>query len=669
MIKIPIYGCKVSILFGCTLILASCTSCPHYAQEKKSVDVAHHTTSINTSYLLIDPAVPFHDLAKAHYTISDADILNFSFTNLAVWLNIQVENIDIHKKYLVIDNPHVTATQLFKTREGFYEPEQIIDQGRRLLIPLDTGNYSLQIKLQSSESLILPIVIVDQEQIIKDNVSTDVWQGLYLGVLITIMLYNIFLFFTLYDKIYLYYAIYSFFISLSFSHITGYISRILTEEAMWLDNFPVLVSCACISLTVFAFKFLDFPIRWVRAAISAILITLATIAVLMSFFDHHLQANQLTDLLGFCTAILLLLCGAYSLFISKFKPARFYLIAFTIFHAGAIVFVLKDFGVIPINPFTRNAAQIGNLIEVILLSIALADKIAHIQAERETAKERKKEQIQRYKDFVESQNIKLQQAIDERTGELKKANAMKDKFFSIVSHDLRDPLIVLAQYTDQYREKIQNNATNQDAQLLAIRLKNTVQKTISLTDNLLAWAKSQMALEAIHPKRINLAHHIRETIEELHQYALWKEIKIASSIIDIEVTFDENDLKFITRNLLSNAIKFSTPGSQILVSANQYSSRLSLIFNDHGVGISSEQITSIFMLDTSRRQKGTRGEEGTGLGLILCKEFAERNRAEIFIQSNSESGTVAILSIPLKIHSAETTVEMTPSIEEVKCST
>ncbi len=636
-------------------VFALMTSCSSREQKKigATKDSSSNTT-INVSYLQADPAAPLESVVRKNFATVKNGILNLSFTDLAVWVKVEIENHQLTKRSLVIDNPHVIAVQTLKVRKDIYQDEVVIDHGNKLVVPLDTGVYSLIVKLQSTESFILPISIVEEDQIREDARGSDIWQGLYMGVLITIMLYNIFLFCTLYEKIYLYYAIYSLFISLAFCHITGYIQRVLPEEVMWVDNFPLLVSGACLSLAVFAFRFLDFPIQWIKNVVLAIFISISGLALMLNALNYQLQANQFVDLLGFCTAILLFLCGAYSLFILKFKPARFYLIAFTIFHIGAVIFVLKDFSIIAINPFTRNAAQIGNMIEVILLSIALADKIALIRAERERAKERKKEQIQRHKDFVESQNTKLQQAVNERTAELKKANAMKDKFFSIVSHDLRDPLIILAQYTDEYKAKIENDAKDHDAHLLANKLNNTVQKTISLADNLLAWAKSQMALEAIHPKKINLKTHIRETIEDLHQYALWKEIKIISSIIDIEITFDENDLKFITRNLLSNAIKFSTAGSHILISANQYSSKLSLSFTDHGVGVSPEQITSIFMLDPSRRQKGTGGEEGTGLGLILCKEFAERNLAEIIIHSNRESGTVAILEIPLITRSGET---------------
>jgi two-component system, sensor histidine kinase LadS len=644
------------------------TSCSNREQKKtdQSEDRGAGNISVDVSYLQTDPATPFAALANENFIPVENQVLNFSFTDRAVWLKIGIVNSRVSKAFLIIDNPHVIAAEAFKISNGFYQTEKVIDQDTRLMVPLDTGKHSLVIKLQSNESLILPIALADEVQIINDSSSSDVWQGLYLGVLITIMLYNIFLFITLSEKTYLYYAIYALSMALSFCHITGYMSRVLPEGAMWLNNFPVLVTSACLSLTAFAFRFLDFPFRWIRAGVSLVLIFIAGTAVVLDFLNMALLANQVVDLLGFCTAISLFLCGAYSLFVLNFKPARFYLIAFTIFHAGAVVFVLKDFGILPINALTRNAAQIGNLIEVILLSIALADKIAIIRAERERSKERKKTQIQQHKDFVESRNVKLQQAVDERTAELKKANAMKDKFFSIVSHDLRDPLLMLARHTDEYKKKIENNANSRDAQLLAARLNNAVQRTISLTDNLLAWAKSQMALEALHPKKINLSGHIRNTIEELHQYALWKEVKITNSVIDLDIWFDENDLKFITRNLLSNAIKFSTPGSHILVSANQYSSRLSLSFTDHGVGIAEDQITSIFVLDPSRRQKGTGGEEGTGLGLILCKEFAERNGAEIIIQSNHKSGTVAILEIPLIVQPGEKKLEAPSMSGQVK---
>ena len=246
----------------------------------------------------------------------------------------------------------------------------------------------------------------------------------------------------------------------------------------------------------------------------------------------------------------------------------------------------------------------------------------------------------------------LEKIIDARTkellynnAELEKINQTKNKLFSIISHDLRSPfagvLGILELLSDE--ESGIEHARKKELLLMA---KNSAENTFELLENLLTWAHSQMKNTVSKPVRQELSGILRKNIELKETSAQQKEIELQSSFPDeLEARFDRDMVNAVVRNLLNNALKFTHPGGKIKISASRHNEEVRISIADTGIGINQEDLESIFY-DGNISRKGTLGEKGTGLGLIICREFVEKNAGRIWVTPNQPKGTVFHFTLP-----------------------
>jgi len=230
--------------------------------------------------------------------------------------------------------------------------------------------------------------------------------------------------------------------------------------------------------------------------------------------------------------------------------------------------------------------------------------------------------------------------------ELKETNATKDKLFSIIAHDLKNPIGNISAISNLLSESIKNNEKETTDELLSMISSQTKEST-ALLETLFEWAKSQTGQFSFNP----LSHHLKEIVAqviEIHQpAAILKKITIESIIPDEVMVFaDLNMLKTILRNLISNAIKFTYPGGLIQISAELKSNGTEIVVSDNGIGMDANALLSLFHIDNSNTTRGTADEKGTGLGLIICKEFIEKHGGNIKAESEKEKGTRFIFFLP-----------------------
>lgn len=225
-------------------------------------------------------------------------------------------------------------------------------------------------------------------------------------------------------------------------------------------------------------------------------------------------------------------------------------------------------------------------------------------------------------------------------------NAAKDKFFSIISHDLRGPtgsLSALLKYVDSNFDKFQPN----ELQELISTLTKSAEQVSDLLENLLIWARSQTGRMAFRPQRLNLAKSLEQAVNGVSAMAHTKEITINTKTTEeIFVTADSNMLQTILRNLLSNAIKFTPRGGKVELSyTQQKASQVHLSISDSGVGIDRSKISRLFNISNADNTPGTENESSSGLGLILVKDFVEKNNGTIAINSEVNKGTTVTVSL------------------------
>ena len=228
-------------------------------------------------------------------------------------------------------------------------------------------------------------------------------------------------------------------------------------------------------------------------------------------------------------------------------------------------------------------------------------------------------------------------------GELEDLNKLKDKLLSIVSHDFRGPLNSLRGTLNLF---LKGAITDEELNMLTENLVEKLDNTYNLLENLLNWAKSQMDGMKVYMKEIDLSTISKDCVDLLSPIADKKLVKIKNNIKEPIRAFADNEMvKLILRNLLSNAIKFTTAGNEVILEVKADKNFVTLSVKDNGLGISNEDQDKIFKLGNFST-RGTSNETGMGLGLLLCKDFVEKNGGNIWFKSELGKGTTFYFTLP-----------------------
>ncbi|MEA2078080.1 MAG: tetratricopeptide repeat protein [Candidatus Marinimicrobia bacterium] len=243
-------------------------------------------------------------------------------------------------------------------------------------------------------------------------------------------------------------------------------------------------------------------------------------------------------------------------------------------------------------------------------------------------------------------NRQANETLQKNQKQLQELNATKDKFTSIIAHDLKSPFNTILGFSsllERYSEKKDFEKIKE----FSGHLHQVSTQTYKLLENLLEWSQSQTGKITFTPKALDIRIPIKNAVDLMAPAAKRKQIEIISDVSTIVVLVDENMLHTILQNLLSNAIKYSHPGGKIFIKAEEKSGTLKLKIKDEGVGMGTDTIQKLFHIDETVSLPGTEGERGTGLGLILSKEFIERHRGEISVESEKDKGSCFIVELPL----------------------
>lgn len=240
-----------------------------------------------------------------------------------------------------------------------------------------------------------------------------------------------------------------------------------------------------------------------------------------------------------------------------------------------------------------------------------------------------------------------EEQLEQYASDLKELNATKDKFFKIIAHDLKNPFSGLLGASELLLNHIERYDIERIKKYVKIIFSSS-KSGYAILENLLEWSRAQTGNLAFNPDEFNLHDMVTENLRNVQAYAFNKDIDLVSKVKrDLKITADKNMLNTILRNLLNNAVKFTGKGGNILVSAIKENNHVTLAVKDSGVGMSEEEIGKLFRIDVKYSNIGTDNERGTGLGLILCKEFVERHGGRIWVESQTNKGSEFKLSIPL----------------------
>jgi len=287
------------------------------------------------------------------------------------------------------------------------------------------------------------------------------------------------------------------------------------------------------------------------------------------------------------------------------------------------------------NRFIRYYLLIGLSFAIILIGLLIFQ-----------SSERRKNS--RRLDEVNKQLIKTNKQLKRSEAELTESNRTKDQFFSIISHDLRNPLASMVSFV-RIMKRDYVSLDQEERTSLIDEFEKIVNRTGNLLENLLMWSRSQTGRLNIKPTTF-AARQILEENVDLHENALKSkniQLLLKENLPEILVMADLNMMHTVIRNLLSNAVKFTPTGGRIDIGYEQKDQMCVYFVHDTGIGIDPEKAKTLFELGSTFVRTGTASEKGSGLGLVLCKDFIEKNNGKIWFESKPDEGTTFYFSVPL----------------------
>ena len=279
--------------------------------------------------------------------------------------------------------------------------------------------------------------------------------------------------------------------------------------------------------------------------------------------------------------------------------------------------------------------------QLLLQQVQIEEKSKELRAHAENLKEVNDLLVDKQR-FIQLQSDKL----EESNRELLVLNSTKDRFFSIIAHDLRNPFHAVSGFSEILLRDYKKLPPEKVERFLTLINKSSVNGG-NLLENLLQWSRAQTGKISFEPIQLHLIGIVNNVVDLLEGEAQRKNIEIVQAIeLEMMAFVDENMLKTILRNLISNAIKFTPEKGTITIKALEKFPLIEISIIDTGVGISSQQMQLLFNVETNISTKGTASESGTGLGLILCKEFVEKNGGKIWVESEVGKGSEFKFTLP-----------------------
>jgi signal transduction histidine kinase len=505
---------------------------------------------------------------------------------------------------------------------------------------------SFYVKVVSTSAIQVPLTIWSAEGLRDSMYSSQFANGLFYGIILIMIAYNLFLFISIRDRTILYYVMALITGGLVIAYFNGYGFFYLNPEFPEFNRIVAAVASPLFILSSVALTRSFLELRrfsfWLDRTLMAVGIVAVIIALLKIGVGDYISyvPMRLLSLVNFTT----ILASAVYCLTKNFRPARYFLLAWISILVLGILVLLRNVGVVERGWLVDNSLYVGGVMQVLLISFAFGDRFNGLQKENLEAKERALLLEHQEKERLEREVNQRTEEIRLKNAQLEESNNIKNKLFSIVSHDLRGPLISLQGVLDMVNI---DSLSPEDIKKFTGKVGMRLNYTADFLDNLLQWSRMQMQGEAflMQPERFPLQQLLVSATQVLRGEFDRKGIRLIIDTPAVEVYADMNMMQTVVRNLVSNALKFTHPGGRVDLTATQKDGFVAVRISDNGTGISEEVMQKLFTL-TGITKPGTQSEKGTGIGLAICKEFVERNGGTIGVESKIEEGTTFAFTIP-----------------------
>ncbi len=663
------------LLFGNTLIAASNqeTAVLYDSTEKKILDSYIEILEDKSRTLTIDDISnePYSQQFKK-YVDNGRPNLGYSLSNY--WVRIQINNRSTFENWLLeLDSPKINQLELFQMDQQ-NEEWQGRTAGNTLPFKnrdINHRNFVYQVSLQTEEAQTLYLRVHSGSSV---QIPLTIWQptvhssksqveyalfGIVFGISVVMALYNLFLYFSVGGRSYLYYVLFVFLNTCLFLSDTGLAFQFLwPDHFLWagrsVSNFMMLSNAGGI---LFAISFLEtkrhvprvdkilkviFVLIFIVLAVRLQEILFYVQSMLWSYFNSYVIYFAIGTIL---LTIGLLIYAAFVSFRRGYRPARYYLLAWSAFALGVVISLLVDTGLIPLTGFTKYAWQGSTLLEMVLLSFALGDRFNMMREEKETA----------VQESQKSQMLALES--------LRRTDKLKDEFLTNTSHELRTPLNGIIGIAETLRDGAAGEISSHVQAHLSM-IVTSGKRLSDLINDILDFSK--LKNDELRLKRAPI--HLNELVSVVlticgplvgnKPIVLRNQVRSGLSA----VYADENRVQQILFNLVGNAIKYTARG-QITVSARMQADQIEISVQDTGKGIPPDELLSIFEPFHQVSSGADRETTGTGIGLNITKKLIELHDGEIKVESEPGKGSRFSFTLPISDETIMTIAQSAASVQ------
>ena len=585
---------------------------------------------------------------NAPFATSERESPNFGFTSSVVWVTFatQVPSGNTNRWFLEVGYPLLDNIKLYTPeQDGTYrvqeagdklpfEQREIAYQKFIFTLKSNPGLYTYYLRIETTSSLSVPLTILSEKKLLSEVNRHQMLYGIFYGALIIMILFNLLLAVYTRDYTYCYYVLYIIaFIMVSLS-MSGTGFQYLWRNLPQLNDMVPFTLFFCIFwIMLFTRSFLQTSVVPVFDAILRITILISALGFCISPFMPYALGIRLGAAYAVFLVPLSLMAGVLSIR-KGIRQARFYLLAFGFFLAGVLLTALNRFGILPSTIFTVWSFQIGSLMQIVLLSFALGDRINILKREKEKA---------------QSEALRYQEWLIES---LKRTDQLKDEFLNNLSHELKTPLAVIYAYAELLREDDDGDIE---------KLKSYGDKIYGNIDKLKHYIEDLVLLTDIeaHPSLIieetRISDIIDRSLEKFSPLISENRLEVRTDTrVAQSIRADQKYLQKAVDSILKNAILFNRPGGSISISTDMHEAgdgapkTLTLTIADTGIGIPEERIHQIwekfYRIDNSL----TYEVSGVGVGLYLAKRIIELHGGIVSAESNPGRGSAFRIELPFE---------------------
>lgn len=645
-------------------------------------------------------------LGSPAFRLNDEEIPSPGITASAFWVRLdlfnasgsdeliidlpypEIDELDIH---LVRDGQVLPIAHAGLTRPLDRQRQRFPELGFPLSIPTDT-EATLYIRVKSFKPLRIPVQVQSTSAFNAWHSQKNVVVGGFVGIMLAMSLYNLFVFFSIRERSYLIYAFYVLVVCLTQLGFLGYSSFYLWPDDAWLSSRSSLLLTAVTAIVASEFMasfmhtrdILPRTMRWLPAFYAALLAGAA-----VDLLGHPLIGYRLIQAAAAVFAVFLLYAG-YRISRLGSRPAKYFLAAWSMFLLGVVTFILKDLGLLPYNVFTRYAMPFGTVAEVLLLSFGLADKIQILRKEKERSHREALRMSRENERIIREQNAMLEQKVKERTRDLQESNehlkrtqsqlVSAEKMASLgqltagIAHEINNPINFISSNIPPLKRDLEDlhevlsayrkagHAPELLPEALAIEARLGLDETIQEVQQILASIEEGASrtsaivrglrtfsrLDEDDLKSADVNEGLRSTLAVLTPN-LRDEVSVRMELSEMPmIECYPGKLNQVFMNILTNAAqaakqRHGTQGGEVRVSSDQGQDMVVVSIQDNGVGMSAEVQARIFEPFYTTKDVG----EGTGLGLSIVHSIIEKHQGRIVVESTPGQGTIFHIHLPI----------------------